>query len=1122
MEPETGSEEMGMSKLGRVGLRALAVVAGCVLPTGRAEAVDTFDTRFLHGPSISANHLVFGYADDLWTAKPDGSDVRRLTGHPGTETDPYLSPDGKLVAFTGNYDGNVDVYVIPVAGGEPTRLTWHPGTDVVRGFTPDGSVLFTSQRSVFTNRFTKFFTVSPKGGAATELKIPSGERGAVSPDGKYLAYTPLSEAFRQWKNYRGGRTSRVWVVNLEDLSVEPVPQPEGRCNDTYPMWVGQAVYFLSDRDGEFNLYSFDRASKRVKALTSHDDFPIEAASAGAGKIVYEQGGRISTFDPNSGRSERIKVGVAADLPETRPRYADSLKFARSADVSPTGKRVVVEFRGEVVTVPAEKGDPRNLTQTADAHERDPAWSPDGKLVAYFTDASGDYLLAVRPADGKGEAKTYDLKGAGFYEKPVWSPDSKKIAFHDNARALSIVDLASGAVKSVGADAVYGPVDAMSYAWSPDSKWLAYTVANKAQFQSVWLYSVETEKSQRLTDGLAETVEPAFDASGKYLYFLASTDAGPIKNWFDQSNADMQATYSVFACVLAKATPNPLLKKEDEEGAGDDADKTKEKEKEGDKDKGKDDKAKPAVPAPPKTVVDLDGLESRIIALPVAAGNLQGLAAGAEGTIYYLRRVGYIPGRGGDAFRGTPSLVKFDFKSREEESLAEKVEGFRVAADRKHLLYQAKDDVWGVVEAGKFAVGKGALALKAISVRVDPKAEWPQIAREAWRINRDYFYATNMHGADWSAVRAKYEPFLADVPTRADLNWVIRTMLSELAVGHSYLGGGERLYEPKTVPVGLLGADYSVSEGRYKFAKIYGGLNWDTALMAPLVAPGVDVKVGEYLLSVDGEAVRADREVYAAFERKAGRRVELKVGPRADGVEARTVVVEPIDNEGPLRNRDWIERNLHYVHDKTGGRVAYVYVPNTAGPGHASFKRYFFPQADKEAVIVDERFNGGGQVADYYIDILRRPAVSWWATRHGEPLRTPGAAILGPKVMIIDETAGSGGDLLPWMFRRFELGTLVGRRTWGGLVGILGFPPLLDGGTVTAPDLAFYTEEGWRVENEGVAPDIEVEQWPAEVAAGKDPQLDKAIEVALAKLKAEAPKPLPRPDLPVRTRPARKP
>jgi tricorn protease len=1095
------------------GLRWAAAIAsfGLIL-TASAAAVDTRDTMFLHDPAVSAERLVFVYADDLWTARPDGTDVRRLTAHPGPKSNPYISPDGKLVAFTGTYDGNVDAYVVPIDGGEPTRLTYHPGEDVVRGFTPDGKVLFSSQRSVFTGRFSQFFTVGVKGGFPTPLKVPSGDRGAISPDGKYLAYNPLSEAFRQWKHYRGGRTSRIWVLKLDDLSVEPVPQPDGRCNDTYPMWVGDTVYFLSDRDGEFNLFAYERGSKQVKKLTDHEEFPIDTASAGAGTIVYERAGRVHVFDPKTGEARRLRIGVAADLTETRPRFADSVKHVRSADISPSGKRAVVEFRGEVVTVPAKKGDARNLTRTLGTHERSPVWSPDGKSVAYFSDASGEYALHVRPQDGQGEPKVYALKGAGYYERPVWSPDAKRIAFIDNSRTHSIIDLASGKVTKIASEPIYGPINTMSCAWSPDSKWLAYTLINRAYFQTVWLYEVETGKSTRLTDGLAETGEPVFDAGGKYLYFLGSTDAGPVKQWFDQSNADMQATSSVFLAVLAKSEKNPLAKPNDEEGEdGDEKEKKEDKEKEKEKSK----EAEPKAPPKP-TVVDLDGIESRVVALPIPAGNLSNLAAGEDGKIYYVRRVGLVPGRMGDAFEGTPSLVRFDLKSREEETLAEKVDGFALSADRKHLLYHSKD-TWGIAEAGKFKVGDGKLALDAVKVRIEPRAEWPQIVREAWRINRDYFYDPNMHGADWSAVWSKYEPLVDQCPTRSDLNRVIRAMLSELAVGHSYLGGGDRLYEPKSVPVGLLGADYEISEGRYRFKKVYGGLNWDTALKAPLVAPGVDVKAGEFLLAVDGEDLTADDDLFRLFEDKVGRRVTLKVGPKSDGVGARTVTVEPVANESGLRNRDWVEANLRKVHERTGGKVAYVYVPNTADLGHAYFKRYFFPQVDKEAIIVDERFNGGGSVADYYIDFLRRPVVSYWAMRHGDVIRTPGAAILGPKVMLIDETAGSGGDLLPWMFRRFKLGTLVGRRTWGGLVGILGFPILMDGGRVTAPDLAFYTDDGWRVENEGVPPDVEVEQWPADVAAGKDPQLDRAIEIVLKELKDHPPQSLPRPDFPVRVR-----
>jgi tricorn protease len=673
---------------------------------------------------------------------------------------------------------------------------------------------------------------------------------------------------------------------------------------------------------------------------------------------------------------------------------------------------------------------------------------------------------------------------------------------------------------------------LNYSWSPDSKWLAYTLTNRVGFQTIQLFSIETGKSHKLTDGLIETGEPVFDPGGKYLYFLGSTDAGPVKNWFDQSNADMQETLSLYLVTLAKATPNPLLKESDEETSpaddkGPKGPKDKDaKPEEAEKGKDKGDKARET----PAVTIDLDEFERRIVALPVETGHISELAAGADGQILYVRREGVIPARG-PAGLGKPALKRFDLKTRKEETLAEGVNEFSLSADHKKILYQAGDrgpggpggaggrpPVLGIVDVGKFSVGDGALNLDAVSVSVDPRAEWPQILREAWRINRDYFYATNMHGADWKGVLAKYEALVPHLASRGDLTRVIRMMLSELAVGHSNTASGERLYEPHPIPVGLLGADYESAEGHYRFKTIYGGAFWDPSLRAPLAVPGVDIKVGEYLLAVDGKAVTTDSEVYRPFEGTVGKRVELKVGPRSNGSDARVVIVEPIADESALRNRAWIEGNLRKVHERTNGRVAYVYVPNTAGAGHESFKRYFYPQADKEAIIVDERFNGGGQVADYYINMLRRPLVSYWATRFGEPIRTPSAAIMGPKVMIIDESAGSGGDLLPWMFRKFSLGKLVGKRTWGGLVGILGFPQLMDGGGVTAPNLAIFTEDGWIVENEGVPPDVEVEQDPAAVAAGKDPQLDKAIEVALAELeKNPPPRPPVRPPFPVRTR-----
>lgn len=1090
-----------------------------ILGAGTVLASPT-DARLLSAPAIAKGKIAFLYGGDVWIAQADGSNPKRLTSHPGDETAPSFSPDGTLVAFSAAYDGNVDVYVIPVDGGEPRRLTWHPGDDVARGFTPDGKVLFSSQRAVFSRRHSRLYKVDPKGGVPEVLPVPTADKGAISPDGRFLAYTPLAEVFRQWKNYRGGTASRIEILRLADLSRIEIPKPPGGCNDAEPMWLGDQLYFLSDRDGEFNLYSYDISSKQVTRRTRYEGFPIAKASAGDGRVVYEQAGWIHVYDPGGDRSTRLTIPAAADFAETRPRLASGVKYVRGASVSPTGKRVALEFRGEIVTVPAKKGDPSNLSETPAAHDRDPAWSPDGKNVAFFSDSSGEYKLIVRPADGKGDGKSYGLQGAGFYEKPRWSPDSARIAYIDNARTLFDLDIASGAVKRIAAEAIYGPVKTLSYAWSPDSKWLAYTLTNKVGFQTLWLYELGSGKSHAVTDGLVEAASPAFDAGGEYLYFLASTDAGPVKNWFDQSFSDLRASSTIYLVALTKKTANPLLEENDEESPEEIKKGAAKPPKESESDP-----KKKADAAPKMTTIDLDGMSERIVALPVESGSIEGLESGAEGQIYYIRRAVGGGRRGANPSKGT--LKRFDLKKREEETLAEGIDGFEITADKKKLLYQVGDPatepgrahfVLGVVDAGKFNPGDGAVRLDDVVVKVDPRLEWAEILREAWRINRDFFYAPNMHGADWDAVLKKYQAFLPDLTCRGDLSRVIQMMLSELAVGHSYQTGGERLYEPKPIPVGLLGADYEVDGGRFRFKTIYGGAYWDPSLRAPLAAPGVDVHPGDYLLAVQGRDVKADGEVYRHFEAAVGKRIELKVGPNADGSKSRIVVVEPIGDESGLRNRAWVEGNLRKVHERTNGRAAYVYVPNTAEPGYSYFKRYFFPQADKDAIIVDERFNGGGQVADYYIELLRRPLVGYWATRHGETLRTPNAAIMGPKVMIIDESAGSGGDLLPWMFRKFGLGTLVGKRTWGGLVGILGFPELMDGGRVTAPDLAIFTKDGWVVENEGVAPDVEVEQDPAAIAAGHDPQLDRAIKIVLEQLAKTPPQKVPaRPPYPVRVR-----
>lgn len=1104
---------------------------------GRADP-DIYDTRLLSQPAVNARHIAFIYADDLWVADLDGRNPRRLTSDIGVESHPVFSPDGKVIAFSAQYDGNTDVYLVPVEGGQPTRLTWHPGPDIVRGFTPKGdAVLFSSPRHVFTNRYTQLFTVPLGGGMPTQLPIPNGVEACYSPDGQYIAYTPLSDRTQQWKHYRGGTNSRIWIYRGKDHKVEQIPQPKERCNDLDPQWIGDTIYFRSDRGGEYNLFAYHTKTKSLEQLTRHTDFPVVDLGSGSGRLIYEQAGYLHLFEPTSLRSTRtprLKIGIATDLVEARPRWMSGAKYIRSAHISPSGARAVFEFRGEIITVPAAKGDPRNLTNTTGVHERSPAWSPDGKTVAYFSDDGGEYQLHVRAADGKGKARTYPLNGAGFYDVPVFSPDSKKIAFIDNSQSLFCIDLGSGKVKKIASEPQYGPegLRTLRPAWSPDSNWIVYALGNRAAYHTIYAYKLASDRSTAITDGLSDAIDPVFDAAGKYLYFFASTDAGPANQWFAQSTADMRSQRSLYVVVLQRGEPSPLARESDEEKGTPEAlpEKPKEKEKtakdkKSDKDKkAGDDKKSPAE----RVVIDFAGISQRILALPVPPGNYSSLSAGPAGQIYYLDKP---PAPPREQTPAASTLQRFDLSKRKAEAVSSGVLAYDLSADGKKALIAtlppptgAPPDpfagpalAWSIIDVPTPTPGKGKINTEAISVKIEPREEWQQIFDEAWRINRDYFYDPGMHGADWPAMKTRYAQFLPHLATRGDLDRVIRGMLSELAVGHSYLSPGDRLYERKTVPGGLLGADFDIADGRYRFKKVYGGLNWTPELRAPLTGPGVDVKAGEYLLAVRGIDLKPPTELYSLFENSAGKLIDITVGPNPDGKESRTVTVEPLRSEDALRNRAWVEGNLRKVHEATKGRVAYVYVPNTAQPGHAYFKRYFFPQVDKEAIIIDERFNGGGQVADYYIDHLRRPFTAMWATRYGQDIRTPGAAIFGPKVMLIDETAGSGGDLLPWMFRKEKLGPLVGKRTWGGLVGILGFPVLMDGGRVTAPNLAFWTKEGFGVENEGVPPDIEVEQWPADVIAGRDPQLERAIQIIMQQLERNPTPPMQRPPFPIRIR-----
>jgi tricorn protease len=1067
-----------------------------------ALAVDPVDTRLLSQPTLSSTQVAFIYAEDLWVANLDGTQPRRLTVDEGVESNPFFSPDGKWIAFSAQYDGNIDVFVVAASGGVPTRLTWHPGADFVRGFTPDGKqVMFSSQRSVFTTRYSQLFTVPLSGGFPVQVELPNAFNGTYSPDGKKIAYTPIAPRYGQWKHYRGGTISTIWIFNTADQSAIKIPQPKEGCNDSDPVWIGNTIYFRSDRNGEFNLFSYDTSSGNIKQLTSFTDFPVVALGSGGGNLVLEQAGYLHQYTIASNTAKKITIGLAADLLELRPRYIKGAGYIRSGDISPSGMRAVFDFRGEIVTVPAEKGDARNMTQTTGAHEKYPAWSPDGKTIAYFSDASGEYALHLRAQDGKGEERTIKLSGAGFYAFIHWSPDSKRIAYVDNSRSLYVLDVAAGVSKKIDSDELYSPgvFRELFGSWSHDSKWIAYDKITDTNFRRVYLYSVDQGKSFPVTDGLSDASEPKLDPSGKYLYFFASTNAGPVVNWFDQSNNDMRATRSIYLVTLQRNTLSPLAKESDEEAVKSEAPATTPTDT-------KDKKAEPEKKTD-SFRIDWEGIDTRVIDLPIRAGNFSQLSVAKEGELYYVSNSFDEPGPG--------KLNKFDLKKRKSSEVMD-LDNYVLSSDGKKMLYQ-RGNTFGITNTGeKPEGGKGQLAVNDIQVKMDPQAEWNQTFDEAWRVNRDYFYDPNMHGADWVAMKKKYAQFLPHLSCRSDLNTVIQWMCSELVVGHHRLqGAGDRLATPEQIPGGLLGADYAIANGRYRITKIYGGLNWNPELRSPLTEPGVNAQVGDYILAVNGKDVTADQNLYRFFENTAGRIVELTLGANPSYTGSRIVKVVPVANENALRNRDWVEGNLKKVTAATQGQVAYVYVPNTAGLGHEYFKRYFYPQANRKAIIIDERFNGGGQIADYYIDLLQAPYQASWATRYGKDFKTPNASIQGPKVMLIDETAGSGGDMLPWMFRKFNVGTLVGKRTWGGLVGVLGFPEFIDGASVTAPNVAIWTKDGFIVENVGVPPDIEVEQMPGDVLKGLDPQLDKAIQLIMEELKKNPPQEEKRPAFPVK-------
>lgn len=1093
-------------------LPLLLVIFAAALP-GFAQSTKPL---LLRHPTVSRTQVAFVYGGDLWIVPREGGDARRLTAGAGLETNPSFSPDGQQIAFTGEYDGNTDVYVVPAAGGVPRRLTYHPDADVAVGWTPDGArILFRSARASYTF-FDRLYTIPSTGGAEvmTELPLPRAEDASYSPDGSRVAYVPIQQWQPAWKRYRGGQTTPIWIANLADSSVEKLPRENS--NDFNPMWIGQTVYFLSDRAGPVTLFAYDTAAKTIKQVVENNGLDFKSAAAGPGIIAYEQFGTIYLYDLASHASKRLDVTVAGDLAEVRPHFLKiEPRRISNAALSPTGARAVFEARGEILTVPAEKGDVRDLTNTTGAVERDPAWSPDGKWIAYFSDESGEYALHLRDQSGMGEARKIDLgQPPSFYYSPRWSPDSKKIAYTDKRMNVWYVDLDHPTPVRVDADRYELPFHTLDPAWSPDSKWIAYTKQLTNHLHAVFLYALEQKKSFQVTDGMSDARYPVFDKGGKYLYFAASTDIGLANSWLEMSSINRPFTRSVYMIVLDQTQPSPLAPESDDEkiAAAEQPSPTP--------------AASPA-PSPPegqseaqsvaaqkgkaKAVavrVDLEQIGQRVLALPLPARNYVGLTTGKDGVLF-IAEAPPVVGEG-DA---PVAISKFDLATRKTDKLLEGVNSFDVSQNGEKLLYR-RGGAWFIAAAAQPPKpGEGALKLDDLTVQVDPRAEWRQMYREVWRIERDFFYDPNHHGLDLKTAEAKYEPYLENIASRDDLNYLFDEMLGELSTGHVFIRGGETP-DVRRVRGGLLGADYDIDRGRYRFTRVYNGENWNPNLRAPLTQPGVNVRAGEYLLSVRGRELRATDNVYQVFEGTAGKAVALRVGPNPDGTGSREVTVVPVASERGLRQLAWIEDNRRKVDQMSGGRVAYVYLPNTAGGGFTNFNRYYFSQIGKDAVVIDERFNSGGDIADYVIDNLRRPPMSRVTTREGEDYTYPVGSIYGPKVMIINEMAGSGGDAMPWYFRKAGLGPLVGKKTWGGLVGIYDYPELMDGGSITAPRIAIYGLAGeWEVENRGIAPDIEVEYDPKLVRQGHDPQLEKAVEVAMDLLAKNPPQQFKKPAYP---------
>ena len=1063
------------------------------------------ETLLLRYPTWEGGQIAFVYAGNIYVVPEAGGTARRLTSGAGNEWLPRFSPDGKWIAFTADYDGNPDVYVMPSKGGEPQRLTWHPGQDLIVDWSPDSrEVLFRSSRESVSRSYKKLYRINREGGNPVVIPLPRAELASFSPDGKQIAYNRRSREFRTWKRYKGGTAQDIWLYDFEQESLRQLTDWIG--TDAFPMWEGNDIYFISDREHTMNLFVYHLGNDDQEQLTSFDEYDVKWPSIGSQGIVFENGGRIYLRYFDKAKLVQPRIVINEDRVETRPHWSKVGREMRGWTPSPSGKRIVVEAHGDLFTVPQKHGETRNLTSSSGIHERSPAWSPDGRWLAFFTDASGEYQLVLRDMENEEDNRYLVTMKEDYAWWMKWSPNSEYILYNDEELRLQLLEVDSGKVTTVDRGLYHG---IYSFNWSPDSRWILYNRESESNFGSLFIYSLAEKESHRLTSDFTSEQEAVFDDSSQCIYFCSSRMFHPDMGRFE-NDYTFSITQSIYALPLQADQETPFAPRSDEAviESADDEDEDDDEDSDSDEadadDEGEDDEDDDSDEEEvAETVIDFENIEARIQRVPITPGRIGGLVV-LKGNLYY-RSYPVTPGPL-DFDEELMELHRFDLREEEDEVVVGNVRGYTFTPDGEKIVARIGRQLVMFGAQGKPDMSEDAISLSGLEMLVDPREEWQEIFDEAWRIEREFFYDEQMHGVNWQRMKKRYGKLLPFVSHRSDLNYLIGEMIAELNCGHAYVFMGDK-FDADYVNVGMLGAQVEpAANGYFRITKIFRKLDWnDPDSRAPLAAPAVNIQEGEYILAVNGEQLHADENFYSWFQNLSGRDITLKISPDGSEEESREVVVTPIGNESDLYYTEWVTDNRNWVTEQSDGRVGYLHVPNTSYWGIMEFSKGFYAQTHKEGLIIDERYNGGGMLPDMLISRLDRTVLSWWATRHGRVTRTPGNMIDGPMVMLVNEYAGSGGDAFPYYFQLKELGKVVGTRTWGGLVGINNYIPCVDGSSVSVPAFGSINKEGeWTVENYGIDPDVVVDNQPADLMRGYDEQLDTGLRLILQELRENPP------------------